>query len=221
MSRSKRLFRLIQRDLPGLVLCKDTLVVPPTEHIVRGFLLETTSQKERVYLWKVITPLLRPMSSVILTYSERISGTEEELYIRRDAFEQSAENVRNIISGHIDYLRGIRQPHDFLRHASWVVDGAPLLQRFDHALIHYLVGNERQSVEALRALDKEVDRWDARRQDYIGPLLKQVVREIDTNPAGLTALLEEWENQNIERLGLQPSRMPSDEPRLVVSQPSG
>ena len=221
MSRSKRLSRLIQRDLPGLVLCKDMLVVPPTEHIVRGFLLETTSEKDRVYLWKVITPLLRPMSSVILTYSERISGTEEELYIRRDAFEQSAENVRNIISGHIDYLRGIRHPHDFLRHASWVVDGSPLLQRFDHALIHYLVGNERQSVEALRALDKEVDRWDARRQDYIGPLLKQVVREIDTNPAGLTALLEEWENQNIERLGLQPSRMPSDEPRLVVSQPSG
>ena len=101
MSRSKRLFRWIQKNLPGLVLCKDMLVVPPTEHIVRGFVLEATSQKERVYLWKVVTPLLRPIGSVILNYSDRISGTEKELYIKKDAFEQSAENIRNIISKHI------------------------------------------------------------------------------------------------------------------------
>jgi hypothetical protein len=216
MSRSKRLFKFIQRKLPGLVLCKDMLVVPPTEHIVRGFLLEATSQKERVYLWKAVAPLLRPITSVVLDYSDRISGDELELYVRRDAFEQSAEDIGNIVSGHIEYLRGIRHPHDFLRHASWVVDGSPLLARFDQALIHYVIGNVPQSVRALRALDKEVDQWDARRQEYIGPLLKQVVGEIDKDPAGLAALLTEWENQNVERLGLQPSRMPSDRPQFSV-----
>jgi hypothetical protein len=97
-----------------------------------------------------------------------------------------------------------------------VVDGSPLLARFDQALIHYVIGNVQQSVRALRALDKEVDQWDARRQEYIGPLLKQVVREIDKDPAGLAALLTEWESQNVERLGLQPSRMPSDRPLFVV-----
>src|SRR5712691_2986703 len=217
MSRSKRLFKLIQKSLPGLMLCKDMLVIPPTEHIVRGFSLEATSQKERVYLWKVVTPLLRPIGSVILDYSNRISGTENELYVRRDAFEQSAESIRTIISEHIEYLRGIRHPHDFLRHASWVVDGSPVLQRLDQALVHYLIGNVPQSVKVLRALDKEVDQWDARRREYLGPLLKQIVHEIDTNPAGLMGLLTEWENQNVERLGLQPSRAPSDGPRLVVS----
>jgi hypothetical protein len=218
MSRSKRLFKWIQRRLPELLLCKDMLVVPPTEHLVRGFLLEATSERDRVYLWKVVTPLLRPLRTVILSYSDRIQGEEPELYIRRDAFEQSAEKVRDIISGHIEYLRGIRRPHDFLRHAGWVVEGSPLLQRFDQALIHYIIGNVQQSVKVLRALDKEVDSWDARRQEYIGPLLKRVVQEVDKDPAGVRPLLEQWENENVERLGLQPSRMAARPLRLVAWQ---
>jgi hypothetical protein len=216
MSRAKRLFKLIQKKLPGLLLCKDMLVIPPTEHIVRGFLLEATSEKDRVYLWKVVTPLLRPIRSVILDYSDRISGSEPELYIRRDAFEESADKVRDIIAGHIDYLRGVRHPHDFLRHASWVVNGSPLRARLDQALIHHVIGNVPQSVRVLRALDAEADEWDARRREYVGPLLKQIVRTIDEHPAALAELLREWEQQNIERLGLQPSRMPVDRLRLVV-----
>jgi hypothetical protein len=220
MSRSKRLFKLIQKNLPGLILCKDMLVVPPTEHIVTGFLLEATSQKDRVYLWKVVTPLLRPISSVFLDYSNRISGSEPDLYVRRDAFEESADKVRDIIAGHINYLRGIRHPHDFLRHARWIVDGSPLRARLDQALIHYVIGNVPQSVRVLRALDAEADEWDARRREYVGPLLKQIVRTIDEHPAGLAGLLREWEQQNVERLGLQPSRMPSDRPRLIVPDPA-
>jgi hypothetical protein len=206
MSRSKRVFKSILKRLPDLVLCKNMLVVPPTEHIVRGFLLESTSEKDRVYLWKVVAPLLRPMSSVILDYSNRVSGNEVDLYIRKDAFEQSVENIRNIVCDHIGYLREVRQPHDFLRHTSWVVDGSPLMARFDQALIHYVIGNMQQSVKALRALDKEVDQWDGARQQYIGPLLKQIVREIDEDPVRLAALLSRWESENIERLGLQASR---------------
>src|ERR1700730_2258817 len=166
MSRSGRLFRLIQKSMPDLVLCKDMLVIPPTEHIVRGFLLEATSQRERVYLWKVATPLLRPMRRVILNYSDRISGGQPTLYIKKDAFEESAENIRNIISEEVEYLRRIRHPDDFLRHASWVVEGSPLLARFDQALIRYLIGDVQQSVRAFRALDREADRLDDGRREY-------------------------------------------------------
>jgi hypothetical protein len=220
MSRSKRLFKLIEKGLPGLLLCKDMLVVPPTEHIVRGFMLEATSERERVYLWRIVAPLLRPGGRVILEYSNRISGDELELYVRRDAFEQSAMNIRNIVSDHVEYLRGVRYPHDFLRHASWVVDGSPVMARLDQALIHYVIGNVQYSVGVLRALDKEVDRWDARRQEYIGPLLKEIVGTIDKDPEGLKPLLHAWESENVERLGLGPSRMPLTGPRLVVSSPS-
>ena len=47
MSRSKRIFGLIKKELPGVELCKDMLVVLPTEHILRGFLLEATIEKDR------------------------------------------------------------------------------------------------------------------------------------------------------------------------------
>jgi len=206
MSRSKRLFSWVQKRLPGLTLCKDMLVVPPTGHIVKGFLLEATSEKERVYLWKVVTPLLRPMTSAVLDYSDRISGREPELYVRKDAFEESARKICDLISAQLERLRGIQHPHDFLRHAAWIQDGSPVLARFDQALMSYLAGNVGHSVDVLRALDAEVDQWDARRQQYIRPLLKRIVREIDKDPAGLTALLLEWESQNVERLGLQSSR---------------
>jgi hypothetical protein len=162
-------------------------------------------------------PFAQAHETRILNFSDRISGNEPELYVRRDAFEQSAEDIRNIISEHIEYLRGVRYPHDFLRHASWVVEGSPVLERFDQALIHYVIGNVLHATKVLRALDNEVDQWDAARQQYIGPLLKQIVREIDKDPARLAALLSEWEQQNVERLGLLPSRVPQDGPRLVIS----
>jgi hypothetical protein len=217
MSRSKRLFKLIQKSMPDLVLCKDLLVIPPTDHVVRGFLVEATSQKERIYLWRVVTPLLRPMENIIMTYSHRISGNKPELYIRKEAFEESADNIRIIISEHIEYLRTIRHPDDFLRHASWVVDGSPLPARLDQALMHYVIGNVQQSIEALRALDKEVVGWDARRKEYVAPLLKRLVREIDIDPLRLTGILAEWEQQNIERLGLDASRPSSDQPPSGIS----
>jgi hypothetical protein len=207
MNRSKKIFALVERSLPGVALCKDMLVVLPTEHILRGFLLETTTERDRVYLWRVVTPLYRPISSVILNYSDRIPE-RGEVYINRDAYEKSAEAIHAVISGrHIEYLQGIRHPQDFLRHASWIGDGSPILSRVDRALTYYLIGNVPQSIQSLRALEEEVDQLDARRQEYLRPLLKQVVHEIDVNPAGLTALLSEWENQNIERLGLQASRL--------------
>jgi hypothetical protein len=201
------LFKRIQKKLPQLVLCKDMLVVPPTEHIVRGFLLEATSQKGRVYLWKVVTPLLRPMSSVVLNYSSRISGSEPELYIRDSAFEEAAEKVGEIVNEHIEYLKEIRCPRDFLRHADWVVGRSPALARLDQALVRYIAGDVQQSVMALRALDEEVAQWDEQRRRYLGPLLKQIMREMNTDPERLQGLLVDWENANVEKLGLQPSRV--------------
>jgi hypothetical protein len=218
MSRGKRIFRSIAKRLSGVVLCKNVLVVRPTEHLVRGFLIETTSERDRVYLWRVVTLLHRPIRTVILSYSERISGSQSEIYLNRDDYEKSADDILAIIAGpHIEYLQKIRRPQDFLRHTSWIVDGSPPLYRLDHALTHCLIGNMRVATDMFRAIDREVDQWDAARQEYIQPLVKQLMRQIDEDPAGLTALLNKWENENVERHGLQPSRAPTDRLRLVVS----
>ncbi|MGC2778239.1 MAG: hypothetical protein WA418_21645, partial [Bradyrhizobium sp.] len=206
MSRSTKLFGLIAKTLPGVVLCKDMLVVPPTGHILRGFLLETTMVRDMVYLWRVVTPLHRPMRHPFLDYSTRIQKGEP-VYINRHAYGESADRVRAIITdGHIEFLQQIRDPSDFLRHVTWMIGNPSILFQIDLAFTYHLVGNVRDSADILRALDVEVDRLPPRQQEYVHPLVKRAVREMERSPAALTALLNEWENQNIDALGLQASR---------------
>jgi hypothetical protein len=208
MNRSARIFRMVARDLPGVSLCRDMLVVVPTEWIVRGFLLETTTEKDRIYFWRVVAPLYRPMTAVPLIYGDRISMGGEDIYIDRSAFEKSAAAIRSIIveGGHLEYLQKIRTPLEFLQHASWVSDESPILPRLDRALTRYLVGDERQSFAVIKNLGSEIDRLDNKRQEYVGPLIKRVALEIEERPLGLKSLLEKWASENIERLGLQSSR---------------
>ncbi len=206
MSRSKKIFGLIKKELPGVELCKDMLVVLPTEHILRGFLIETTTEKGRVYLWRVVTPLHRPMRSVFLDYSTRIPGTGEDIYINPNAYEESADRIGAIVSEHLEYLLNVRHPEDFLRHVGWMIGNRSISFRFDLALTYYRLGKVRQSEEILRALDVEVDQLDRKMRLPVHDVMKQAAHEIASNPMGLTALLNEWENRNIETLGLQPSR---------------
>jgi hypothetical protein len=209
MSRSTKIFGLIASQIPGVMLCKDMLVVAPTERILRGFLLETTTERNRVYLWRVVAPLYRSISHVILDYSDRIPKTGEDVYIDSDAYEKSAVAIGAIIvnEGHLAYLKKIKRPQDFRRHASWIAKSSSVLQKFDLALTHYLIGDVKQSTEAMRALSKEVDQLDQKRQEYIGPLVKQAMHELATNPEGLDPLLDRWVKQNIETFGLQPTQI--------------
>lgn len=203
MSRSRTIFKRIAATLPDLMLCKDMLVVPPTRHLVRGFQLEATSEKGRVYLWRVVTPLYRRIGHVILDYSIRIPE-RGELYIKDPG--ESASLIGQIIKDHIAYLRSVETPADFLRHASWIGEGSNILHRLDRALTLYLMGEMKLGMDLLRALKAEVDQLDERRREYVGPLLNEVVRAFEPGPAGLQVLLEQWENQNIQRFELQLTR---------------
>ena len=207
MSRSKKVFGLIKKELSGVELCKDMLVVLLTEHILRGFLIETITEKGRVYLWRVVMPLHQPMRSVILDYSARIPGTGEDVYINPNAYKESAARICIIISEHLEYLRNVRHPEDFLRHVGRRIGSSSISVRFDLALTYYRLGKVRQSEEILRALDVEVDQLDRKMRLPFHDIVKQAAHEIASNPTGLADLLNEWENRNIETLGLQPSRL--------------
>ena len=215
MSRSKKVFGLIKRDLSGVQLCKDMLVVLPTEHIVRGFLIERTMERDRIYLWRVVTPLHRPMSRVLLDYSRRIPESGEEIYIKRDAYKESADAIRAIICEHVEYLQGVRRPQDFLRHVEGIVDRSSINFRFDLALTCYRVGKMRDCAEILRALDVEVDQLDEGMRLPVDHEIKLAARVMERDPTGLAALLDEWEEGTIEKLGLQPTRLMSRAPALV------
>jgi hypothetical protein len=215
MNRSIKIFRLIKKDVSGVELCKDMLVVSPTEHILRGFLIEATAERGRVYLWRVVTPLHRPMKSVFLDYSDRIPQTGEDLYIDYNAYQESAAALREIVTENLEYLRSVRAPQDFLRHISRMMGNRSINFRFDLALTYYRVGDIRQCKDILRALDVEVDQMAPSFRLPVDQSIKQAAREIEADPLGFGRLLDRWEDKNVETLGLLASRLASGRPRLV------
>ena len=198
MSIKRKTLQLIQRRLKGTQLCKDVLVVLPTEHILRGFLFERTLSKDMHYLWRVITPLYKPANPVFLTYSERIS--KGYLRLTREALDETAERIASIMSpGHLSYLRRVRGPKEFLKHVGWMAGNTMLNFRVDLALTHYLLGNVDQCIEILGRLPLE---------DLPPPFRVHIVpffTELRTSPADAASRLQAWERENVERLGLAES----------------
>jgi hypothetical protein len=205
MSRSKKIFAMIQKGLPGIELCKDMLVVPPTEHILRGFLIENTTERGRVYVWRVVTPLHRPMSSIILDYSDRIPQSGGDIYIK-DTSQESANAIRAIVGEHLGYLRGVRRPEDFFRHIARMIGNSSINFRFDLALTYYRIGDIGQCRDMLRILTLDVDKLDRKLRMPVDQAIKQAADQMASEPDALGRLLDRWENENIERLGLLASR---------------
>ena len=196
MSIKRKTLQLIQRRLKGTQLCKDVLVVLPTEHILRGFAFERTLSKDMYYLWRVITPLYRPANPVFLTYSDRISKGGY-LRLTREGLDETAERIASIMSpGHLSYLRRVRGPKEFLKHVGWMAGNTMLNFRVDLALTHYLLGNVDQCVKILERLPLE---------DLPPPFRVHIVpffAELRTSPADAASRLQAWERDTVERLGL-------------------
>jgi hypothetical protein len=49
--------KLFQKSFGGLHICKNALVIPQTEHIIRCFLFERIPYKGLFYFWRVVLPL--------------------------------------------------------------------------------------------------------------------------------------------------------------------
>jgi hypothetical protein len=152
------------------------------------------------------------MRHPFLDYSDRINDGEK-VFIDRKAYQKSAEVVCAMIAEHIPFLQRMRRPQDFLRHIEWMMGNSSVNFRFDLALTYCRMGDVSRSRELLRALDVDVDRWEEISGMPMHPAvkpffdgIKQAAHEVETNPSGLTPLLDEWENQNIEAMGLRPSR---------------
>ena len=196
MGIQRKTLQLIQRRLKGTQLCKDVLVVLPTEHILRGFAFERTLSKDMYYLWRVITPLYMPANPLFLDYSDRISKGGY-LRLTREGLDETAERIASIMSpGHLSYLRRVRGPKEFLKHVGWMAGNTMLNFRVDLALTHYLLGNVDQCIKILERLPLE---------ELAAPIRLHIVpffTELRTCPAAAAARLQAWERENVERLGL-------------------
>jgi hypothetical protein len=199
MGIQRKTLQLIQRRLKGTQLCKDVLVVLPTEHILRGFAFERTLSKDMYYLWRVITPLYMPANPLFLDYSDRIS--KGYLRLTREGLDETAERIASIMSpGHLSYLRRVRGPKEFLKHVGWMAGNTMLNFRVDLALTHYLLGNVDQCIKILERLPLE---------ELAAPIRSHIIpffTELRTSPANAAARLQAWERENVERLGLAETR---------------
>lgn len=196
MNVQRQTLRLVQRLLNGTQLCKDVLVVLPTEHILRGVLLERTTEKEMYYLWRVITPLYRPSNTIILNYSERIPNGEK-FRLTRQGLNQASERIAAILSPrHLSYLHRVRGPKEFLKHVGWMAGNTTLNFNVDLALTYYLLGDVDRCIKIFEALPLG---------ELPPPLRANIVpfvTELRTSPADAASRVQAWERENVERLGL-------------------
>lgn len=199
MSPEIRVLKKLQKSLPNTLLCKKLLVVVPTEHILRGFMFSRGLPiKGRRFFEKVVTALYIPENPIYLSYSDRIP--DEPFTVVAENIDEMSDHFLKIIidGGHLDDLRNISKPKDFLEH----MRGRGIDSRartIDVALTQYMCGNVQDCIDIL---EREVAT-----DDGLPPTPKiegamALLEDLKTNPANARHRIEKWERENIERLGL-------------------
>jgi hypothetical protein len=202
MTMSGNALKLIQRSLGDLRVCKNMLVVPPTERYLRCFMFERTLGKGLFYFWGVIKPLYSPIPVITLGYSRRLANSD---YIDLGdlEFEASVRRLTDIIShGELQFLESIRGPAEFLENFggdSRHEGVTPRIFAIEAALTYYLLGN---IPFCLDILDEYVS------QDMgIGAVkthleARDLARGIRNDPSAGHRFIDRYQSENIKRFGL-------------------
>lgn len=205
MSMSRKALKLVQKALPQLRLSKDTLVLLPTEHILRGFMFERTPYKETFYLWRLVLPLYRFDSQKILNYSKRIPNGAY-VHLSKEAPDESAAEVTRVISEDIPKLDVIRNPRDFLDHVAWMIGNPSPGFLLDLAVTYFLIGRYHEAELALGEIPSEAEKQIVRYRredrgfeyfDTMRRIAAQLAQNIRSNPAAAAQTISEWERKNI------------------------
>jgi len=199
---AERALKLLHKSIPALKMGNGLLFVPPVEHIFCCFSLETIlEEKGAAYLWRVVIPLYRPPTFLILNYAERLLGGEKVSVLEVD-LDQTVDRLAQVISqGELDYLQGIRTPQDFLQKIDWKSRPATPNYRLDLALTHYMAGNVPACLEILEQVvsAKLSPRW----ADNVR-LAGELAEELKVDPAAVSRRIEAWEERNIYWFRLAP-----------------
>ncbi len=202
MTMSGNALKLLQERFKDLRLCKNMLVVPPTEHIIRGFLFERTSYKGLFYFWRVLVPLYTQWPVITLSYGKRLSSGNY-IDLSESEFEQSVRSLIEIIgNSELGDLRSIRGPQEFLDRFGGVSvnDGyVPLIYPFDAALTYYLIGKPTFCLDILDDYAAEDLRPGMVDIHYSA---RDLAREMRIDPSAGDRKVKALETTNIERFAL-------------------
>jgi hypothetical protein len=205
MTMSGKALKLLQKSFSDLHLCRDLLVVSPTEHIIRCFTFERTPYKGLFYFWRVVLPLYTPWPVVRLGYSTRLAKGDY-IDLSDSELEPSIQRLVEIISqGELDDLRAIHRPREFLdRFGGASVDEGytPMIYPFEAALTYYLVGNIAFCLDILD---------DFAGQDLPPGMVdvhlsaRDLAREMRIDPSAGARKIQALERINIEYFALGPT----------------
>jgi len=201
---AERALKILHRSLPELGMGNDLLFVPPVEHVLRCFVFEPDFRtKGAVCFWRVVMPLYRPPTYLILNYADRLLGGEKVSVLEPDLPQTVDRLVRVVSQGELDYLKGIQTPQDFLQKIDWSSLPSSPNYRMDLALTHYMAGNVPACREILEGVvsAKLSPRWAK-----IVRLAQEMVEELKADPSALARRIEGWEAINIGWFRLESRR---------------
>jgi hypothetical protein len=196
----------VQEQIPGSVLCGDFLAVGKTQMFLRSFRLLTAARKNHNDLYRRVTPLWRPREGPSSSFGGIIKHPDTYWTVTDPKdHRKSAALVLEQIAPFVPEYERIETVEDFLSYFDFMRPNMSVPVQLDFALADYLIGDisrcERALTHVKSVLDDHGDRWFINDRPAFG----QVRAQLDSDPAGLRALIETWRKENIERLGLAPS----------------
>lgn len=194
--------KLLRKSLPELQIGHDFLFVSPVDHVVRGFILETTPEiKGTAYFWRVVMPLYRSSGLLVLNYGERLLGGERLSLLEPELDRTIDRLVKTVHGDELARLKAIQTPKDFLQQVNWGTLPQTPNYQIDLALTHYMTGDTEACQDIL---DRLVGGPPRPRWAKEISLAQELAHELRANPAALSARIAAWEQAAIRWLHLAP-----------------
>ena len=153
--RSRKFAQLVGEKISSVELIGDCLIYSPTHHIVRGFSLERTLDKDEFYMWNIVVPLFcASMTNMTLNYSNRFSLAEDrnqqKINICTDEKELSGLVAQRLNEKIIPAWADMFSVKNFLREFDPRGDCGRINMALDLAIAHCLSGNAKNGKEKLK-----------------------------------------------------------------------
>jgi hypothetical protein len=206
---SAEALKRIYKEVPELRIRYGKLVVSPTDHLLRCFCFDVMLERE-VYFWRVVMPLYRPPSFLVLNYGERLLNGQSVALNERD-LDRTVQHLADIIScSELAKVQRIRTPRDFLEQTEWNSLPSSPNYRLDLGLSRFMAGDVPAALEVFEELAAAKLRpiW-AETVNYAHDL----VEGLKTDRALVEHKISTWEQYNTAVLGLGPRHRTS--PRKV------
>jgi hypothetical protein len=186
----------VAAQLPPARRSGRVLSIVPDEHVLRGFLVEDSSDPTAGYVWVFVQPFFVPASTVVLSLGKRLNGGT------RFSEGDAGTVAQAAVSEGLPFLASVDDTPRTI--ADWAhLSGSTnhyAVQSRAYALI--LLDQAPEAAELLRALEGRLDstiRW----QRDVRERVREMATLASTDRAAALARLAQWERETREVLGLR------------------